>query len=156
MTARSAANNGQPDPVGPAVASSAPRRSPSSSANELITIDMGGTSLDASLVVDGRPVLHQGAEFEQLPINTRLSTSVPSVLVAARSPGSTAPVRCRSPQSAGADPGPASYGYGGTAPTFTEPRWRSLPWHWHTARWAAHPQRQARTKALEPLAAGLS
>ena len=31
---------------------------------------MGGTSLDASLVVDSEPVLHQGAEFEGLPINT--------------------------------------------------------------------------------------
>ncbi|MGH8881954.1 MAG: hydantoinase/oxoprolinase N-terminal domain-containing protein, partial [Stackebrandtia sp.] len=36
----------------------------------LITIDMGGTSLDASLVLDGAPVAHQGAEFEGMPINT--------------------------------------------------------------------------------------
>ena len=36
----------------------------------LITIDMGGTSLDASLVQDGNPVLYHGAEFEGLPINT--------------------------------------------------------------------------------------
>jgi N-methylhydantoinase A len=36
----------------------------------LVTIDMGGTSLDASLIVDGQPVLHQGAQFEGLPINT--------------------------------------------------------------------------------------
>ncbi|WP_314173909.1 hydantoinase/oxoprolinase family protein [Streptomyces winkii] len=31
---------------------------------------MGGTSLDASLVLDSQPVLHHGAEFEGLPINT--------------------------------------------------------------------------------------
>src|SRR6202034_4932473 len=36
----------------------------------LITIDMGGTSLDASLSLGGEPVLFQGAEFEELPINT--------------------------------------------------------------------------------------
>lgn len=35
-----------------------------------ITIDMGGTSLDASLVLDGAPVHYHGAEFEGLPINT--------------------------------------------------------------------------------------
>src|SRR5215475_6729636 len=35
----------------------------------LITIKKGGTSLDASLVVDGEPVMHQCAEFDQLPIN---------------------------------------------------------------------------------------
>lgn len=35
----------------------------------LITIDMGGTSLDASLVLDHEPVLYQGAEFEGMPIN---------------------------------------------------------------------------------------
>jgi N-methylhydantoinase A len=36
----------------------------------LITIDMGGTSLDASLVLDHEPLRYQGAEFEGLPITT--------------------------------------------------------------------------------------
>jgi N-methylhydantoinase A len=87
----------------------------------LITIDMGGTSLDASLVVDGRPVLHQGAEFEQLPINT------PSLYIHTIGAGGgsiawldAAGALQVGPQSAGADPGPASYGHGGTAPTFTD------------------------------------
>ena len=63
---------GQPDPVRPGRRGGrAPPRSPSLLGNpNLITIDMGGTSLDASLVLDGQPVLHQGAEFEGLPINT--------------------------------------------------------------------------------------
>jgi N-methylhydantoinase A len=87
----------------------------------LITIDMGGTSLDASLVVDGKPVLHQGAEFEQLPINT------PSLFIHTIGAGGGsiawldgAGALQVGPQSAGADPGPASYGRGGTVPTFTD------------------------------------
>jgi N-methylhydantoinase A len=87
----------------------------------LITIDMGGTSLDASLVVDGEPVMHQGAEFEQLPINT------PSLYIHTIGAGGGSIAHLDEagalrvgPQSAGAVPGPASYGVGGTAPTFTD------------------------------------
>jgi N-methylhydantoinase A len=87
----------------------------------LITIDMGGTSLDASLIVGGKPVLHQGAEFEQLPINT------PSLFIHTIGAGGGsiawldgAGALQVGPQSAGADPGPASYGRGGTIPTFTD------------------------------------
>jgi len=87
----------------------------------LITIDMGGTSLDASLIVDGAPVLHQGAEFENLPINT------PSLYIHTIGAGGGsiawldgAGALQVGPQSAGADPGPASYGRGGTSATFTD------------------------------------
>jgi N-methylhydantoinase A len=87
----------------------------------LITVDMGGTSLDASLIVDGEPVLHQGAEFEQLPINT------PSLYIHTIGAGGGsiawldgAGALQVGPQSAGADPGPASYGRGGADPTFTD------------------------------------
>ncbi len=87
----------------------------------LITVDMGGTSLDASLIVDGEPVLHQGAEFEQLPIN------MPSLYIHTIGAGGGsiawldgAGALQVGPQSAGAAPGPASYGRGGTQPTFTD------------------------------------
>ena len=87
----------------------------------LITIDMGGTSLDASLIVDNEPVLHQGAEFESLPINT------PSLYIHTIGAGGGsiawldgAGALQVGPQSAGAAPGPASYGRGGTAATFTD------------------------------------
>ncbi|MEO3857996.1 hydantoinase/oxoprolinase family protein [Acrocarpospora sp. B8E8] len=87
----------------------------------LITIDMGGTSLDASLILDGEPVLYQGAEFEQLPINT------PSLYIHTIGAGGGSIAWLDEagglqvgPQSAGAAPGPASYGRGGTAPTFTD------------------------------------
>lgn len=87
----------------------------------LITIDMGGTSLDASLIVDGKPVLYQGAEFEGMPINT------PSLYIHTIGAGGGSIAWLDEggalqvgPQSAGAQPGPASYGRGGTAPTFTD------------------------------------
>jgi len=87
----------------------------------LITIDMGGTSLDASLIVDGEPVLYQGAEFEGLPINT------PSLYIHTIGAGGGSIAWLDQagglqvgPQSAGASPGPASYGNGGKLPTFTD------------------------------------
>lgn len=87
----------------------------------LITIDMGGTSLDASLVVDGEPVLHSGAEFEGLPINTP-SLYIHTIGAGGGSIGwlDGAGALQVGPQSAGASPGPASYGRGGTQPTFTD------------------------------------
>lgn len=87
----------------------------------LITIDMGGTSLDASLVLDGQPVLHQGAEFEGLPINT------PSLYIHTIGAGGgslayldEAGALQVGPRSAGAVPGPVAYGRGGTQPTVTD------------------------------------
>jgi N-methylhydantoinase A len=87
----------------------------------LITIDMGGTSLDASLIIDGEPVMYQGTEFEGLPINT------PSLYIhtIGAGGGSIAWVDDGGalqvgPQSAGAVPGPAAYRRGGVQPTFTD------------------------------------
>ena len=87
----------------------------------LVTVDMGGTSLDASLVIDGQPVLHQGAQFEGLPINTSslyihtIGAGGGSIAWLDEAGGLQV-----GPQSAGADPGPASYGIGGEQPTFTD------------------------------------
>lgn len=87
----------------------------------LITIDMGGTSLDASLVLNNAPLLYQGAVFEELPINT------PSLNIQTIGAGGgslawldDAGALQVGPQSAGAMPGPAAYGRGGTRPTFTD------------------------------------
>ena len=87
----------------------------------LITVDMGGTSLDASLIVNGRPVLHHSAAFQGLPIN--ISSLYIHTIGAGG--GSIAWIDEAGglqvgPQSAGADPGPASYGAGGTDATFTD------------------------------------
>lgn len=87
----------------------------------LITIDMGGTSLDASIIFDSEPVLYHEAEFEGLPINT------PSLYIHTVGAGGgslawldEAGALQVGPQSAGATPGPACYGRGGTLPTFTD------------------------------------
>jgi N-methylhydantoinase A len=87
----------------------------------IITLDMGGTSLDASLIVGGEPVLRQGAEFEHLPITT------PSLYIHTIGAGGgsiawldRAGALQVGPESAGAEPGPASYASGGTRPTFTD------------------------------------
>lgn len=87
----------------------------------IITVDMGGTSLDASLVIDHEAVMYQGAEFEGLPINT------PSLYIHTIGAGGGSIIELDDagalqvgPQSAGAVPGPAAYGRGGEAPTFTD------------------------------------
>lgn len=87
----------------------------------LITIDMGGTSLDASLIVDGQPLTYFDAEFEGLPIN------LPSLYIHTIGAGGGSLVWIDEgnhlqvgPASAGAVPGPAAYGKGGTQATFTD------------------------------------
>ena len=87
----------------------------------LITIDMGGTSLDASLVVDTQPLTYYEASFEGLPINLA-SLYIHTIGAGGGSlvwidEGSHLQV---GPMSAGADPGPAAYGQGGTEATFTD------------------------------------
>ncbi len=87
----------------------------------LITIDMGGTSLDALLVLGGNPVLYHGAQFEGLPINTS-SLYIHTIGAGGGSLGylDEAGALQVGPKSAGAVPGPAAYGRGGTEPTFTD------------------------------------
>lgn len=87
----------------------------------LITVDMGGTSLDASLVVDGQPLTYYDASFEELPIN------LASLYIHTIGAGGGSLVWIDEgnhlqvgPASAGADPGPAAYGRGGTQATFTD------------------------------------
>ncbi len=87
----------------------------------LITIDMGGTSLDASLVVGGEPFTYFDASFEGLPIN------LASLYIHTIGAGGGSLVWVDEgnhlqvgPASAGADPGPAAYGLGGTEATFTD------------------------------------
>ncbi|HTX00126.1 MAG TPA: hydantoinase/oxoprolinase family protein [Acidimicrobiales bacterium] len=87
----------------------------------LITMDMGGTSLDASLVIDGEPVPQHEASFEGLPI------TIPSLYIHTIGAGGGSIVWIDEgghlqvgPQSAGAVPGPASYGLGGEQAAFTD------------------------------------
>lgn len=86
----------------------------------LIGVDMGGTSFDVSLVVDGRPEITSETQLEGLP----LLMSVVNIRTIGAGGGSLAWLEAGAmrvgPQSAGAVPGPVCYGQGGTAPTVTD------------------------------------
>jgi N-methylhydantoinase A len=86
----------------------------------LICIDMGGTSFDVSLVVDGQPDVSSEAELEGFP----LLMPVVNIHTIGAGGGSLAYAEAGGlrvgPESAGADPGPACYGQGGTQPTVTD------------------------------------
>lgn len=86
----------------------------------LIGIDMGGTSFDVSLVVNGRPEITSETQLEGLP----LLMSVVNIHTIGAGGGSLAWLEAGAmrvgPQSAGAQPGPVCYGQGGTQPTVTD------------------------------------
>lgn len=89
---------------------------------DVITTDMGGTTLDVSVVTRGLPLLRDESVLEQHLL------ALPSIDVQSVGAGGgsiawvdemTGTLRV-GPQSAGADPGPACYGRGGTLPTVTD------------------------------------
>jgi len=88
----------------------------------LITTDVGGTSFDVGLVVDGEP------QFSLTPVFSQYHTVLPSIDIASIGAGGgsiawlepTTNLLKVGPQSAGADPGPVCYGAGGTEPTVTD------------------------------------
>lgn len=99
----------------------ATRQAARSGFRDLITFDMGGTSTDVCLVQDGRPSLAAETEIDGLPIRT----PVLDIVSVGAGGGSIAWVDDGGmlrvgPQSAGASPGPACYGKGGTEPATTD------------------------------------
>lgn len=86
----------------------------------LLCIDMGGTSFDMSLVVNGQPSVSSSAMLEGLP----LLTPIVDIHTIGAGGGSLAWIEAGGlrvgPQSAGANPGPACYGRGGAEPTVTD------------------------------------
>ena len=88
---------------------------------DALTIDIGGTSADAGLVLNGEPLAEPGGAIAGVPI------ALPRVLVETVSagggsvawvdPGGALRV---GPRSAGAQPGPAAFGRGGTDATVTD------------------------------------
>ncbi|HEY4377450.1 MAG TPA: hydantoinase/oxoprolinase family protein [Acidimicrobiales bacterium] len=88
---------------------------------DAITFDMGGTSTDVCLVLDGRPAPAGDRMVGGFPIR-QPSLDVHTVgagggSIAALDPGGALVV---GPRSAGARPGPACYGHGGIEPTVTD------------------------------------
>jgi N-methylhydantoinase A len=91
-------------------------------AENLVCADVGGTSTDLSLVKAGSPLVNTMFEVEHdLVVNT-LANEVVSIGAGGGSivsVGEAGQIRA-GPESAGAEPGPACYGRGGTHPTVTD------------------------------------
>jgi N-methylhydantoinase A len=87
---------------------------------DLLTMDMGGTSTDLSLIRGGAPMVSTDSEVGEFP----LMMPVTGIEAIGAGGGSIAwmdgTVLRVGPKSAGARPGPACYGQGGTAPTLTD------------------------------------
>ncbi len=87
---------------------------------ELLTFDMGGTTTDVCLVVGGEAEVADQRDIAERPVRQ------PMVAIHSIGAGGGSIVRLSSgglsvgPDSAGADPGPACYGRGGTEPTVTD------------------------------------
>jgi len=87
----------------------------------VVSVDMGGTSFDVSLIRDGRPVVTTEKKVGKYP----LKVAVIDIQSIGAGGGSIAWLDGAKalrvgPQSAGADPGPACYGRGGQEPTVTD------------------------------------
>lgn len=122
--------------------------------DNLITLDMGGTSTDVCVVTDGKPQLTQEFEIEGLPVR------IPIIDINTVGAGGGSIIWVDDggmlrvgPQSAGAEPGPACYGRGGTEATLTDA---------HVVRGAVRPEAflggrmqidpDASRRALQPIA----
>jgi N-methylhydantoinase A len=86
----------------------------------LLCVDMGGTSFDASLIINGQPSFSTETSLEGLPV----LMSLVDIHTIGAGGGSLAWLEAGAlrvgPRSAGADPGPACYGQDGTQPTVTD------------------------------------
>jgi N-methylhydantoinase A len=90
-------------------------------ADDLIAFDVGGTSTDVTLIAGGRPATTAEGRIDGLPFSLT-TTDIHTIgagggSLAWRDAGGALRV---GPRSAGAVPGPACYGRGGTQPTVTD------------------------------------
>lgn len=128
----------------------------------VLTTDVGGTSFDVGLVVDGQP------EYAREPVFDKYHVSFPMIdVVSIGSGGGSIAWIDRSgflkvgPQSAGAEPGPACYGRGGTEPTVTDANvvlGRIDPDYFLGGTWKLDrrlAEKAIREKIAEPLGLGL-
>lgn len=117
--ARAAASLALSGPAGGVVGAAAVLRA--AGFERALTIDIGGTSADAGLILDGEPLVESGGDVAGVPI------ALPRVLVDTVSAGGGSigwmddggALRV-GPRSAGAVPGPAGFGRGGVQPTVTD------------------------------------
>jgi N-methylhydantoinase A len=89
--------------------------------DNLITLDMGGTSADISLIFEGEPLSSVERSIEgwpsRIPMLDIVTIGAGGGSIAWIDDGGALKV---GPQSAGAKPGPVCYGFGGTDPTMTD------------------------------------
>ncbi|MBF6350163.1 hydantoinase/oxoprolinase family protein [Nocardia flavorosea] len=87
---------------------------------DLVTLDMGGTSLDVGIVRNGEVPMRRHGQIEDIEI----AFSLPDLVPLGVGGGSIAWLDGADlrvgPRSAGATPGPACFGFGGDAPTVTD------------------------------------
>ena len=88
----------------------------------LLCADVGGTSCDISLVTNVQPFVNTTFEIEHDLIVNALSNDISSIGAGGGSLVAISPTGdiTVGPESAGADPGPACYGRGGSQPTITD------------------------------------
>ena len=89
--------------------------------SDCLVVDMGGTSFNASIVKDGEVGLTREGELNRHLISLPM-TDIHTIGAGGGSIGwiDDGGLLHMGPQSAGADPGPAAYGRGGTQPTCTD------------------------------------
>jgi N-methylhydantoinase A len=89
--------------------------------DDVLTMDMGGTSCDVSLIRDGDPVVTTEGQVGDYPVTVPMvdvhTIGAGGGSIAWVDDGGSLRV---GPRSAGADPGPVCYGRGGTDPTVTD------------------------------------
>jgi len=90
-------------------------------ARDLITVDIGGTSCDIALIEDGVPALRAEGRIDGYPVRVGM-VDVNSIGAGGGSIAWLDAARGLrvGPQSAGAEPGPACYGLGGSEATVTD------------------------------------
>ena len=124
---------------------------------QLITCDMGGTSTDVCLIDDLRAPLTSDQAVAGFPNRTPqmeiVTIGAGGGSIAWRDSGNILAV---GPRSAGADPGPAAYGLGGTEPTVTDANLVLNRLHADTPLASnLHLDSSAAAKAIEALAGHL-
>ncbi len=119
QAARGAASLALSGPAGGVVGAAAALRA--AGFPDALSVDIGGTSADVGLILNGEPLVEPGGRVAGVPI------ALPRVLVETVSAGGGSigwiddggALRV-GPRSAGAIPGPAAFGNGGTLPTVTD------------------------------------
>ena len=126
-------------------------------AHAVLTLDMGGTSADVSILEDGQPSFATGHSVGEFP----LAITTVAVTSSGQGGGSVVSVDSQGvlqvgPESAGSTPGPACFGRGGTRMTVTDAALLcGILGHGALGFGAIAPDRALAEVAAQPLAARL-